>query len=89
MNRFAEAVQNSRVDVVPRVVVGGSGESGASGSSIMEGLLTLLLSDKLNLEVNASKREPSEETEKLKEEIRKSLTEKKAAAEPPAPPAKS
>ena len=55
----------------------------------MEGLLTLLLSDRLNLEVSASKREPSEETEKLKEEIRKSLTEKKAATEPPAPPAKS
>ena len=91
MNRFAEAVQQSRVDVVPRVVVGssGSGEGGATGSSIMEGLLTLLLSDKLNLEVSASKREPSEETEKLKEEIRKSLTEKKVAAEPPAPPAKS
>jgi len=82
-------VQQSRVDVVPRVVVGSSGEGGATGSSIMEGLLTLLLSDKLNLEVSASKREPSEETEKLKEEIRKSLTEKKAAAEPPAPPAKS
>ena len=90
MNRFAEAVQQSRVDVVPRVVVGSSGsEGGATGSSIMEGLLTLLLSDKLNLEVSASKREPSEETEKLKEEIRKSLTEKKAAAESPAPPAKS
>ena len=91
MNRFAEAVQQSRVDVVPRVVVGssGSGEGGATGSSIMEGLLTLLLSDKLNLEVSASKREPSEETEKLKEEIRKSLTEKKAATEPPAPTAKS
>lgn len=90
MNRFAEAVQQSRVDVVPRVVVGSSGsEGGATGSSIMEGLLTLLLSDKLNLEVSASKREPSEETEKLKEEIRKSLTEKKAATEPPAPPAKS
>jgi len=90
MNRFAEAVQQSRVDVVPRVVVGSSGsEGGATSSSIMEGLLTLLLSDKLNLEVSDSKREPSEETEKLKEEIRKSLTEKKAAAEPPAPTAKS
>ena len=53
MNRFAEAVQQSRVDVVPRVVVsGGGGENGATGSSIMEGLLTLLLSDKLGLEVN-------------------------------------
>ena len=53
MNRFAEAVQQSRVDVVPRVVVSGNnGENGATGSSIMEGLLTLLLSDKLDLQVN-------------------------------------
>ncbi len=78
MNRFAEAVQQSRVDVVPRVVVGGSSEGGVTGSSIMEGLLTLLLSDKLNLEVNAGQRQPSEETDRLKEEIRRSLTEKKA-----------
>ena len=79
MNRFAEAVQQSRVDVVPRVVVGGSSEGGVTGSSIMEGLLTLLLSDKLNLEVSAGQRQPSEETDRLKEEIRRSLTEKKAA----------
>ena len=52
-------------------------------------MLTLLLSEKLNLVAYASKREPSEETEKLKEEIRRSLTEKKAATEPPAPAAKS
>ncbi len=39
MNRFAEAVQESRVDVVPRVVIGGSnGEGGVTSSSVMEGL---------------------------------------------------
>jgi hypothetical protein len=48
-------VQQSRVNVVPRVVVSAnSGEGGASGSNIMEGLLTLLLSDKLNLAVTGS-----------------------------------
>jgi len=80
MNRFAEAVQQSRVDVVPRVVVGGSGgEGGASGSSIMEGLLTLLLSDKLNLSVNAETagKERSPEADKLRSEIRQSLSEKR------------
>jgi uncharacterized membrane protein YqiK len=84
MNRFAEAVQQSRVDVVPRVVVGGSGgEGGASGSSIMEGLLTLLLSDKLNLSVSGESagKERSPEAEKLRGEIRQSLSEKRV--EPP------
>lgn len=81
MNRFAEAVQQSRVDVVPRVVVGGSGgEGGASGSSIMEGLLTLLLSDKLNLSVNSeTARERSPEADQLRSEIRQSLSEKRDA----------
>jgi len=94
MNRFAEAVQQSRVDVVPRVVVGGSGgEGGASGSSIMEGLLTLLLSDKLNLSVNAETagKERSPEAEKLRSEIRQSLSEKRVepASESKPPEAKA
>ena len=78
MNRFAEAVQQSRVDVVPRVVVGGSkSDGGASGSSIMEGLLTLLLSDKLGLETNrTASREPSEEVDRMKQEIRQSMATK-------------
>ncbi|HQL27968.1 MAG TPA: SPFH domain-containing protein [Anaerolineaceae bacterium] len=90
MNRFAEAVQQSRVDVVPRVVVGAGGEGGATGSSIMEGLLTLLLSDKLNLEVSAAaKKERSEETEKLKAEILRSLTEKQTSSDASTAEAKS
>ena len=89
MNRFAEAVQQSRVDVVPRVVVGGnSGEGGASGSSILEGLLTLLLSDKLNLSVNADTagKERSPEADTLRSEIRQSLSEKRVEPGESKPP---
>lgn len=84
MNRFAEAVQQSQVDVVPRVVVGSNGSEGsASGSSIMEGLLTLLLSDKLNLQVNDhSPKEANPEAEKLRQEIRRSLSEKPQDSQP-------
>jgi len=91
MNRFAEAVQISRVDVVPRVVVsGGGGENGAAGSSIMEGLLTLLLSDKLGLDVKADgTRERSPEAERLRNEIRQSLMDRgpEDKPQPPMPPA--
>jgi uncharacterized membrane protein YqiK len=81
MNRFAEAVQQSRVDVVPRVVVGGGEEGGSSSSNIMEGLLTLLLSDKLGLEgTTVSNKPKNEEAERLRSEIRQGLSEKK---EPP------
>ena len=75
MNRFAEAIQQSRVDVVPRVVVSGrDGENGATGSSIMEGLLTLLLSDRLGLETGKEPaRDRSPDADLFRSEIRQSL----------------
>ncbi|MCA9583915.1 MAG: hypothetical protein KC657_01000 [Myxococcales bacterium] len=47
MKSFADAIATAKVDVVPRVVVGGSGPNGSQGGSMMETLLTLLLSDRL------------------------------------------
>jgi uncharacterized membrane protein YqiK len=47
MSRFAEAIQTSRVDVVPKIVVGGGAGGGAGGSSLLESLLAVLLSEKL------------------------------------------
>lgn len=82
LSRFAEAVQQSRVDVVPRVVVGSSGDGSPTGSSVMEGLLTLLLSDKLHLEVSAPTREPDDTVEQLKQEILAAL--RKDSGETPA-----
>ena len=75
LNRFSEAVQQSKVDVVPRVVVGGNKENGSG--NIMEGLLTMLLSDRFSALANNGHSERSEEVEKLRSEIRKSLTDKK------------
>jgi hypothetical protein len=85
MTRFAEAIQQAQVEVVPRVVInggvaGGTGEGGGSptGSSIMEGLLTMLLSDKLGVQVTGDgRREPSPEAARLREAIRESMAEKK------------
>ena len=49
MERFAEAIETSHVDVVPKIVVGGAGggAGGAGGSSLLEALLAIVLSDKL------------------------------------------
>ncbi len=79
LNRFSEAIQQSRVDVVPRVVVsGGQGSEGGSiSSNIMEGLLTMMLSDKLGVQVNqanTSARTP--EVEELRSQVRESLRKK-------------
>jgi hypothetical protein len=74
LNRFSEAVQQSKVDVVPRVVVGAS-KDGGSGN-IMEALLTMLLSDRFGALAKEAQGARSEEAEQLRSEIRKSMTGK-------------
>lgn len=48
MNRFAEAVEKSGVDLVPRVMISGNGEHSAGGNA-MEALMTMLLSEKMGI----------------------------------------
>jgi len=77
LNRFSEAIQQSGVDVVPRVVVSGggaNGEQGSSSSSVMEALLTMLLSDRYGALSQEAQRAPrSPEAEALREQIRKDM----------------
>jgi uncharacterized membrane protein YqiK len=81
LNRFAEAIQQSGVDVVPRVVVGGSnGEGGSSSTSsnVMEGLLTMLLSERFGaLQNDSTQSKRSPEADALREQIRKDMEKKK------------
>ncbi len=83
LNRFAEAIQQSGVDVVPRVVVGGNNaeEGGSNTASVMEALLTMLLSDRFGaLAEEAGKTKRSPEAEAIRSMIRQDL-EKKAGME--------
>jgi uncharacterized membrane protein YqiK len=79
MTRFADAIQQARVDVVPRVVVtgGGGGDGqGKTSSNLMEGLLTMLLSDKLGVDVKSGiERERNPEADRLRNQIRQSMSE--------------
>jgi uncharacterized membrane protein YqiK len=75
MNRFAEAIQQSRVDVVPRIMVGGGAEGGGTGS-IIEALMALLLSDKMGVKVSDAQVERSPEVETLRQQIRQSMQPK-------------
>ena len=87
MNRFAEAVEISKVPVVPQVVVSGGSGGSATNSGVMEGLLTLLLSEKLGMEVTGTeKKEPNPDANKLRAQILEGLKENRAgtAAAPPA-----
>ncbi len=86
LNRFSEAIQQSGVDVVPRVVVGGGGEGGGASSNLMEGLLTMLLSERMGVSGTGAleKAERSPEVEAMRSQIRQSLA-KDAAGTKEAP----
>nr|HEX4316767.1 SPFH domain-containing protein [Kofleriaceae bacterium] len=47
MDRFSEAVEHGRIDIVPRVMINGSGAAGGTTGSAFEALLAMLMSDKL------------------------------------------
>jgi len=75
MSRFAEAIEQSKVDVVPKIVVGGggAGTGGGGGSSLLEALLALVLSDKLgeSLTGKTAPRDPG--LEAYRNEVRSGL----------------
>jgi len=82
MNRFAEAIQVSGVDVVPRVVVGGghdgNGGGGVATSNVMQALLTLLLSEKVGgADATAPSAPRSAEAEAIRRQIREGMEDGK------------
>lgn len=80
LNRFAEAIQQAGVDVVPRVVIGGGATGQPQGSnSIMEGLLAMLLSERMGVPV-AGETQRAPEVDALRNQIRQSLMQSSQAA---------
>ncbi len=80
MNRFAEAIETARVDVVPKIVITGGGANGGSPStgSVMEALLTLLLADRMGAETTAGPAAPrSAAAEAVRARIEQGLKEQK------------
>ena len=65
MNRFAEAIQASQVDVVPKILIASQNGKEGGGSpmtgNVMEALLTLMLSDRLGADISgqSSPRNPA------------------------------
>jgi len=76
LNRFAEAIQQSKVDVVPRIMVtgGGNAEGGSNTSgSIMEALLTMLLSERYEALAGENQAPRSAEAEAMRQQIYESM----------------
>ena len=78
LNRFSEAIQSSGVDVVPRVVVsGGDGKDGNNTANVMQGLLTILLSDRFGALDAENKQNPrSPEAEAMRAQIWQDIRKK-------------
>ncbi|MGO9289178.1 MAG: SPFH domain-containing protein, partial [Polyangia bacterium] len=71
MNRFAEAIEKSQVDVVPKIAM--SGASGGSGN-LIESLLGLLLSQKVAEMAGVEGTAPRDATaEKLRKQIQETI----------------
>lgn len=75
MNRFAEAIEQSKVDVVPKIQMGATGGSG----SFIESLLGLMLSQKAGEMAGVAAAPPSAEAEALKAALKRSLMKKPEA----------
>ena len=76
LNRFAEAIQVSGVDVVPKILIGGQNgrEGGAPMSgNVMEALLTLMLSERLGADVNTAVTPRAPAAEAIRKKIQDDL----------------
>jgi uncharacterized membrane protein YqiK len=74
MSRFAEAIEQSKVDVVPKIVVSGGGAgAGTGGSSLLEALLALVLSDKLGDGARGTMPPRDPQMETYREQVRGNL----------------
>jgi uncharacterized membrane protein YqiK len=80
MDRFADAIEKSGVEVVPRMVISGGGDGQKGGYSVFESLMAMLLSEKAGLMKNMSEpRAPSAmdpEIARMKQQILGSLGKK-------------
>lgn len=77
MSRFAEAIQEARVDVVPRIVMGGNnGDGNGSNGGLIEGLMAMLMSEKMgdsiSKAVSDTPRDPA--ADDYRRQVRESLT---------------
>lgn len=79
MERFAEAIEKSGVEIVPKVVIGGGaggdGKGGMASGNIMEALLTMLLAERSGVNLPALAKEerkndrPRPDVAKLREQV--------------------
>lgn len=76
MNKFTQAIQISKIDIVPKTVINMGTDGQNSSANVFELLLGLITSEKLGVKLSDNVKEEDERVKKLKEEILLSLSEK-------------
>ncbi|HKQ50558.1 MAG TPA: SPFH domain-containing protein [Phycisphaerae bacterium] len=77
MSRFAEAVQQSKIDLVPKIMMGG--QNGGGTGNALEALLGMMLSERLsNGDGILKEQKANPEALRIREEIRGALVERKS-----------
>jgi uncharacterized membrane protein YqiK len=71
LSRFAEAIEKSKVDIVPRVMVGGGGADGSHTGNVLEALFSLFVANQVDGDGASAAARP--EVEAMKENVRKSV----------------
>jgi hypothetical protein len=72
MSKFADAIKQGGIDIVPKTVITMGGGQNQSGGNALETLITLILSEKLGVELTSNKPE-NEKINKIKEKIMESI----------------
>ncbi|MBI4762406.1 MAG: SPFH domain-containing protein [Chloroflexota bacterium] len=83
LQRFADAIQQAGVDVVPRVLIKGGADGDTGTGSVIEALMAMLLSEKLGASVT-DQGERSPEIEALRKQIRESMAKPSTETQKPA-----
>ena len=85
MKNFAEAIGQAKVDIVPKVMMGGSANGQGQNGSVIETLLALLLSDKLGEAAEKTTPTRSPELDAMRNRLKDELLASKSP--PPLPKA--
>jgi uncharacterized membrane protein YqiK len=77
LDRFSEAIEKAGVDIVPKMVINnGNGGEGSGSNSAFEGLMTILLSEKLGVNLSENGvNVPNEQVERIRQNILASLSQ--------------
>jgi uncharacterized membrane protein YqiK len=82
MARFAEAIEEARVDVVPRILIGGGGAAngpdggaGLGGGNLIQALLAMLLNDRLDGDAPSPNGAARPEADALRRQLRERMAE--------------